>query len=236
MSFAREGGAGGQRNNDWQYRSQEFSSTLRRPIEDIEAEAKVSLQESLRTAAETNEIAQVTAETLHEQTEQLERIHGECQQIESNLDTSQYLIKGMKSWWGAFTQMFTAVPGEAGPSAARAPASGPTSAFASAPAVSAPALAPAKKMMMSPIYSNSQHSGSPTTYGPATKCGPPDTIDDGLSQLHDMLGEMKERAVEIGKTLDQQNVMLDSIHQSVETSESRMNKQKRDLDTLLKRK
>lgn len=172
----------------------------------------------MKTAAETNEIAQVTAVTLHEQSEQLERIQGECQQIESNLDTSQYLIKGMKSWWGAFTQIFTTIPeGGSERGSQRVSEMGP-----SVPEKRTPAAVPSSNNS----YNNEFQ----------IAITEPDSIDHGLTQLHDMLGEMKERAVEIGKTLDHQNVMLDSIHQSVETSEIRMNKQKRDLDTLLKRK
>lgn len=42
--------------------------------------------------------------------EQLRGIKNTTEEIKENLETSDYLLKGMKSWWGTVAQLFTSPP------------------------------------------------------------------------------------------------------------------------------
>jgi len=70
----------------------------------LESQTQETLQRTLVIAGETCEISQKTAEELNSQTEQLYRIKDTTDQIQSNLDTSHYLLAGMKSWWSSVIQ------------------------------------------------------------------------------------------------------------------------------------
>nr|CEL65173.1 TPA: synaptosomal-associated protein 25, putative [Neospora caninum Liverpool] len=79
-------------------------------VRQLEGECLDSLQSSLRVVAETNEVSQRTAVQLDAQSEQLRGIKNTTEDIHADLQTSDYLLKGMKTWWGSFTQLFTSPP------------------------------------------------------------------------------------------------------------------------------
>jgi len=72
----------------------------RQAISERERACNESLDNTLRTLADTDKISQRTADKLENQTEQLHRIHEQTENINYNLDHSQYLLQGMKSWMG----------------------------------------------------------------------------------------------------------------------------------------
>lgn len=136
-------------------RRQGFSTGIVGDVQELkdrrwyEEQSSASLRQSLRVAAETNEVGQKAAEELNAQTgentfvledsiepysmravnplnrehgngnyaersisssEQISRIKRDADDISHNLDTSQYLIRGMKSVWGSIVQMFDSPP------------------------------------------------------------------------------------------------------------------------------
>eukprot|EP01053_Blabericola_migrator_P001190 Blabericola_migrator_1__1189@NODE_1304_length_4852_cov_27_504911_g798_i1_p6_GENE_NODE_1304_length_4852_cov_27_504911_g798_i1NODE_1304_length_4852_cov_27_504911_g798_i1_p6_ORF_typecomplete_len125_score14_79VSNARE_C/PF12352_8/8_7e11Sec20/PF03908_13/1_6e04Sec20/PF03908_13/0_00016HAP1_N/PF04849_13/0_02DUF5089/PF17002_5/3_3e02DUF5089/PF17002_5/0_71TerB_C/PF15615_6/2_3e03TerB_C/PF15615_6/0_25_NODE_1304_length_4852_cov_27_504911_g798_i1338712 len=76
----------------------------------VTQECTTALSASLRIAAETNQLAQSTAEELRVQTEQIQRIHRDTAETQNQLKTSEYLLKGMKGWWSSLTQLFQEPP------------------------------------------------------------------------------------------------------------------------------
>jgi hypothetical protein len=47
---------------------------------------------------------------IHYISEQLKKVETDINSVSHNLETSEYLINGMKSWWGGLMQYFTTDP------------------------------------------------------------------------------------------------------------------------------
>lgn len=174
------------------------------------------LKDSLRTVGETNEIAQHAAEQLNCQTEQLEHIDRDADDVAHNLDTSQYLIRGMKSWWGSVVQMFTSPPTN---SAVRPPG----------------AVDGATRISPSSIPSTALQTSAPENTSKTSSSAYDPEMSQDLDSLSGMLTELHSRAVEMGHTISKHNVKLDTVQDKVDRNAVRMTKQKRDIDQLLKR-
>lgn len=204
-----------------------------------EEKCQEALRDSLRTAAEANALSQHTAAQLGQQSEQLHRIRDDVDAISHNLDTSQYLINGMKSWWGSMVQLFTNPPTAATPSTAvRLPNQPPLSGRVSPPAAPAHHPASADRFHASSAQSLVE-SRSATSSFPRARSSKPDfetELDQGLDELSGMLTELHSQAVEIGHALGSHNTMLDDIQVNVVRNSDRMAKQKTHLDAMLKRR
>lgn len=170
--------------------SQQQSTVLRE-----ETECRELLTASIRVAAEANMIAQQTAQELEVQTDQIHRIHNDAQETANNLAVTNYLLKGMKSWWSSLGQLLTSPP-------------------------------QAKKVefVERPIPEEKNGVGSGQSRS---------TVRSDLSQLSQMLDEMKCRAIETGKELKHQNAELQEIRNLSELNEEQVDKQRKKLSNLL---
>eukprot|EP00922_Rhytidocystis_sp_ex-Travisia-forbesii_P010099 GHVS01014809.1.p1 GENE.GHVS01014809.1~~GHVS01014809.1.p1 ORF type:complete len:188 (+),score=33.71 GHVS01014809.1:191-754(+) len=173
----------------------------------VAKECEETLDCSLKAASEANQIADSTAFKLYEQTETLESIDRHSDDIAHNLDTSQYLLNGMKSWWSSVTHLFTAPP-------------------------DLPPTQPPPAQLQNQLLNRTSSSDVVTrrSGGSLDK-----KMTEGLDQLSVMLGDMHNRALEMNDQISQQNNMLDSIHSKVDDNNSRISKQKSDMNDLMKR-
>jgi len=75
-----------------------------------------SQQRTLRTLAETENIGADTAVELKRQGEQLAGAENKLDRINTQLDTAEYHVKTINSWFGSFMNKFRKKPNSAGPS------------------------------------------------------------------------------------------------------------------------
>jgi len=73
---------------------------VQKQVHQYEDACKQGIKNTLRTLAETEDIAMHTAVQLNQQTEQLHRIEDQTDQMDHTLDRTQYLLTGLKSFWG----------------------------------------------------------------------------------------------------------------------------------------
>lgn len=203
------------------------SGSYRQQIESCEQANKDTLANITKTLKETDDVSIVTAGTLHAQTEQLHRIKNDAEDINHNLDTSQWLLSGMKSWGGRVRSLFGAAPEKPKPE----PRPGVTSAGFSNGSSSAEASSSSRTL---PPGSR-PFSGA--TAAPAAVGGSKKTILGGFSEEEDkaldginaMLGDLKDRSKEIGRTIEYQNTLVDDITTQTERAKHRLEDQKKDL-------
>jgi hypothetical protein len=72
-----------------------------------EEEILRTLQAINRTAVETDEVSAATAEVVNAQGEQIQNIARNADQIEESLNTSEWLIRGLKGMKGRITNVFS---------------------------------------------------------------------------------------------------------------------------------
>eukprot|EP01054_Gregarina_sp_Poly1_P009754 Gregarina_sp_Poly_1__9753@NODE_620_length_7097_cov_138_674395_g475_i0_p4_GENE_NODE_620_length_7097_cov_138_674395_g475_i0NODE_620_length_7097_cov_138_674395_g475_i0_p4_ORF_typecomplete_len213_score31_64VSNARE_C/PF12352_8/3_8e09VSNARE_C/PF12352_8/31DUF5089/PF17002_5/0_00098Laminin_I/PF06008_14/0_018Laminin_I/PF06008_14/7_3Sec20/PF03908_13/0_021Sec20/PF03908_13/2e02AAA_30/PF13604_6/0_057PEPcase/PF00311_17/6_6PEPcase/PF00311_17/5_7FUSC/PF04632_12/1_4WEMBL/PF05701_11/27WEMBL/PF05701_11/2_1ING/PF1299 len=178
----------------------------------VEQECHSALSESIRIAAETNRLAQATAEELQLQSEQIQRIHRDSEATRDNLRTSEFLLKGMKGWWSSLTQLFQEPP-----------------------------KPKASQVHPREHLSNCNNgSGLDLVQLPDhidTKLPLAETSKDmsaGLSQLSRMLEEMKHRAIVTGRELEYQNKELEIVQALTSGNDEMLDKQRRELERLMK--
>jgi len=197
--------------------------------EQLEKQMQEALRRTLVTAGETCEISQRTAEELNGQTEQLYRIKEDTERIKNNLDTSQYLIAGMKSWWGSMIQMFTAppiaLPGKpVGPSISSSDETVDCRLPSSSRTKNGHRSLATQNDKTSPALSNNRKSEFDVR------------LESDLSQLSGMLGEIHARAVEMNHTINYQNTLLEDVTRNVDSNQIKMKKQRKDIEDLIGRK
>ncbi|KAF4659137.1 hypothetical protein FOL47_007707 [Perkinsus chesapeaki] len=73
-------------------------------------EMMATVKSTMAKAHDTDEVSARTAEIVQSQGEQIDRINENSQQIESNLDTSSWLLKGLSSWGGRMRNAWTGQP------------------------------------------------------------------------------------------------------------------------------
>lgn len=185
----------------------QISQQLERPRVRVTEEARTALSESIRIAAETNQLAQATATELQSQTEQIQRIHRDSEVTHDNLRTSEFLLKGMKGWWSSLTQLFQEPP-KPRPTNVRRP--------------------PEDTNATNDVRTLRQ------TQVAQAQVAPQNEMSAGLSQLSLMLEEMKHRAIVTGRELEYQNQELEVIHELTSTNDEMLEKQRRDLERLMR--
>lgn len=204
---------------------------------DLQRECLDSLRTSLAMTAETEEVSRVTAEKLNEQTETLHRIRDTTETIGANLDTSQYLLNGMKSWWGSVWQIFTKPPSAAN-NVAAAKAKARTQA---PPAISetphcqrttAPTGAQSSRLS---VGESGQGENSSVVAG-SKNDEFEETLNRDLSTITNMLSTIHGRAVEMNSTIGYQTGLIDEVGQNVESNTARMKDQRKQMNTIAGRK
>ncbi|KAF4726219.1 hypothetical protein FOZ63_009713 [Perkinsus olseni] len=82
-------------------------------------EMMATVKSTMAKAHDTDETSARTAEIVQSQGEQIDRINENSHQIESNLDTSSWLLKGLSSWGGRMRNAWGGQPKKDIPKPAR---------------------------------------------------------------------------------------------------------------------
>jgi hypothetical protein len=97
-------GSGGGASSSWAPAGEDESiESLQRRTAAHENAIDGSLGRTLKIAQSTHDVGAETLRTLHEQSEQLKSIRTHQAKVETNLKTSDRLVRGMESWRGAAT-------------------------------------------------------------------------------------------------------------------------------------
>eukprot|EP01071_Lankesteria_metandrocarpae_P014917 Lankesteria_metandrocarpae@DN9145_c0_g1_i1.p1 len=214
-----------------------------RSTRQIERECRDTMKSTLQTAAETNIVGQATSERLELQGEQINRIHDDASAIDQSLDTSEYLLNGMRSWWHAARQLVVGPPVVATPNPPKDSKHFKTD--------TVPANIPRHDSIQSSALNlfgifgtGGASEGQPISPQPKAavqqvqqKLPVSSEFDQELNQdldtLSTMLEEMHSRAVNMGETIDHQNVQLQSVETLVNRNNERVTTQKRQMDKLM---
>jgi ABC-type transporter Mla subunit MlaD len=161
-----------------------------------------TLQQINRTAANTDEVSAATGELISAQGDQIKGIAFNAETIESNLNTSERLIRGIKSWGGRMANYFSSSSNPNG-----LPSYMPTAALGEA--------------------SREQNDGArvSTHHAISTPQGFDQEVDQQLDRISSMIGNIKERSMAISSNISEQVSTVQSASTSVAQSTDRMNKQ-----------
>eukprot|EP00922_Rhytidocystis_sp_ex-Travisia-forbesii_P010093 GHVS01014803.1.p1 GENE.GHVS01014803.1~~GHVS01014803.1.p1 ORF type:complete len:199 (-),score=41.10 GHVS01014803.1:338-934(-) len=186
----------------------------------VTQQCEETLESTLRVASEANQIADATSYKLLEQSETVRSIERHSEDISHNLDTSQYLLNGMKSWWSTVTHLFTSPPSP--------PSSSPLS-------TSTPPAAAQQRQSPQAANKSSSKSFGVGSSSVDSRSALDQKMSEGLDQLSGMLGDMHHRALEMNDQISQQNQSLESIHNQVDDNNARISKQRSDMNDLMRR-
>jgi methyl-accepting chemotaxis protein len=189
------------------------------------ASTRTTEEEILRTlrsinqsASETDKISAATAEVLNAQGEQIDNIARNANKIEENLNTSERLIRGLKSWGGRIANTFTSGPEKN---------SEPLSSSKYPSYLPKEALEPSGQSMQkdSPedsvaISANSKRSEFDLE------------VDKQLDHISNVLGGIHARSLEISDSIARQVKTVESVDRSIDRSNDRMRKQHDDIRKL----
>mmetsp|Transcript_860 Transcript_860/g.1926 ORF Transcript_860/g.1926 Transcript_860/m.1926 type:complete len:252 (-) Transcript_860:205-960(-) len=200
------------------------------------------LRDIRKNVVETDEVATRTLETLHGQTEQINRITQDAEAIEHNLDTSAHLLRGMKGNFGWLQNLFSRAPPPPPPkqqgattSTAR-PTAGSNDKVgnASASSSSAPAMRPQDRLIAEDA-ARKKAEAQAEGHVDEKKIRPDQRnpeADKILDEIEAALGGIKAKAEETNRTLDHHNEVLPKLGQTMATSQDRMRNQHADLKKL----
>ncbi|KEP64049.1 UNVERIFIED_CONTAM: hypothetical protein HHA_319940 [Hammondia hammondi] len=196
-------------------------------VRQLEGECLDSLQSSLRVVAETNEVSQRTAVQLDAQSEQLRGIKDTTDDIKANLQTSDYLLKGMKTWWGSFTQLFTSPPSQRVSSASEGKKSLTQRDRENLPEWEREHREQAAQEERRRQRLLQAHRARTSDF---------DTrIEGDLEKLSVMLEELHGRAVQMNGALQEQNNLLDEINQNVDANQQTLERQRKTMQQIIKK-
>lgn len=195
----------------------------------VDQEMLSSLRRTLRTAVETDEISQRTAEVLESQDEQINSIKDNSEKIEQNLDTSEWLLRGLQSWTGRLVNAVV------GPPVHKPTQQRPTQSFERPPNTSIDNRLPEQY--------KAAHQASMTTKTNTTSRSSqpiPSTVDEECDQhldnIYGVLTGIKARSLEINKTIERQTDTVQQVNSTAERSYERLAKQRSDLNAYVQRR
>jgi len=172
---------------------------------------------------------------LDTQTEQLKKIEADTEVIDSNLDQSEYLLRGLKPF-GWVRNLFRKDPGPP-PRPEKTSGGYPTGAAPSS-ASGAPdarrqggASAGANRLLAEEAARKDLKLGAAGSNGSQLR---PDQkrdqeVDRAYDDIEHMLDGLKEKSKVINRTLDDHNQMLPRIGDSIARDQERINKQQQDM-------
>lgn len=171
------------------------------------------LDETLHTGANT-------AVQLREQTEQIERIHDVVTETHDTMDRSQYILNGMKSWGGAFMNMFRKPPAP-GSSSAR------SEVHVREPHV--PAAAEADRSGANQLNQQSATSRRRAAPISAEDASAEERQDQKLDQIHSHLKILGTMATDMNSELKHQQTLLDDVDSNIDNLDYRIRDQTRQM-------
>ncbi|KAF8822331.1 hypothetical protein IE077_003985 [Cardiosporidium cionae] len=95
--------------------SSRYSHVPEESLFNLQRKCRDSMNSSLQTTSDSLKASTETSRKLTQQSEKLQKIHADTEKIEENLDSTEYLLHGMKSWWSSFSQYFTTPPSKLRP-------------------------------------------------------------------------------------------------------------------------
>lgn len=170
-----------------------------------EQEILRTLQAINRTAVETDQVSAATAEVVNAQGEQIQRIAGNADKIEENLNTSEWLIRGLKGMKGRLTNVFSGPSGDNSNTAAIA------------------GSADAAPRMPEP--------GSDKSICPTSSTFD-NQMNDHLDQISSVLGNIHARSLELSHSISSQVKTVEAVDNSLARSHDRIAAQHRDIKKL----
>jgi len=184
------------------------------------AAIKESEQNTLRIAENARQVGAETLSALHGQNEQIGRIAGGWKQIESNLNTSDRLIRSIESWGGAVAQSVAswfggAKQGGAANNEERSAADSASDSADSAIGRQADGKTPAPTL----IGANSTHATMPEDY---------------MSQIGSVVSDLRAQADVMHAELKQQSKQLDQLDDQADASFAHMQRSQRRVKGLIR--
>lgn len=184
---------------------------------DNRSEAEL-LASTVRSLAEADETTNRVLTTLHGQTEQLHRIKADSDSINDNLNQSEWLLRSLKPM-GWFRNIF-----RKDPSITSAPEPAPVRA-GGYPTESSKGAA--RLMADDAARRASRNSTSASSTAKTTELQDPN--EKALDQIDHMLEGLRDKSLQINKTLSHHNEMLPEIGRSVERDQDRIKKQNEEI-------
>ncbi|SCM26256.1 SNARE protein, putative [Plasmodium berghei] len=190
-------------------------------INEIEKKCEESLNEILRSANEVSEISKKAELELEHQTEQIKHINKETDNIQERLKQSQYHLEGIKHWWkniNSFLGFQTTDNNE-------------------------------NIKIDNPI--NNEIEKKKNNYEKTLNRAYADRLDEknitqrkgsfddkyerDLTTLSSMLDELHTRALVMGNTINEQNIMLNSVNEKMENNIEKIRDQQKLMKEIMKR-
>jgi len=249
MSFARRAD-NGSRTADSRRHGNGYSASeaaTRQDISEKNQACKASLKNTLSLLADTDRISQRTADKLNSQTEQLNRIHEQTENINHNLDHSQWVLQSMKSWWGRAKSSVVGPPKREGTEendaenkdpktglitrTSRDPRTGGIKDKKSSPRQLPPTLS--QRQTSASAHSSGHSGGNQKLTGNRLVTQELSEEDRDMDQMLHMLDDIKERSMDIGRSIDTQNRLISGISENVDRADVKMAKSQRDIKSLM---
>lgn len=182
-----------------------------------EDEILKTLRSINQSAAETDKISSATAEVINAQGEQIDNIARNADKIDENLNTSEWLIRGLKGWGGRLANAFSSGPQKSDESiASKYPSYMPSEA----------------------IGTMNNERRTQASSGEAQKTSEParsefDTeVDRQLDQISHVLGGIHAKSLAISDSISRQVKTVEAVDHSLARSGDRIKKQHNDIKGL----
>ena len=200
---------------------------------EIEERTLASSNRSLGLLHETEHVGIATAEELSRQREQLENTNKQLDDINATLRFSQKHLTGLKSVFGGLKNYLAGQKDLKTPPAAPAQATMTLADKLNSPTSSYQRMTADERYETHPI---SRLRGDETEYAPPTGSNFNHQLDRNLDEMAGSLSRLKGLAVDLHQEIDEQNDLIDNITNKVETVDSKLGKQNKEISRLLGRK
>jgi hypothetical protein len=182
-----------------------------------EDEILKTLRSINQSAAETDKISSATAEVINAQGGQIDNIARNVDKIDENLNTSEWLIRGLKGWGGRLANAFSSGPQKSDSSiASKYPSYMPSEAVD---------LAKNEKTKQTASI-ESQKALDPPRSEFDTE------VDRQLDQISNVLGGIHAKSLAISDSISRQVKTVEAVDQSLARSGDRIKKQHNDIKGL----
>eukprot|EP00455_Lapot_gusevi_P000631 TRINITY_DN10295_c0_g1_i2.p1 TRINITY_DN10295_c0_g1~~TRINITY_DN10295_c0_g1_i2.p1 ORF type:complete len:203 (-),score=5.26 TRINITY_DN10295_c0_g1_i2:120-728(-) len=183
----------------------------------ISDESTKALDRAIASAADATECGAQTLQTLHTQRDQLNRISGNLHEMEEDLTRTQWVLRGMSSFAGAFTNLFWKPTVQAPPP---------------------PQVAPTKQHVPSSVARRDRASSSNSSSGSqsSSTANLSEAEQKHLQQLdtlNDLVVAMKGTAHDIHDELERQSSMLEDIDRRVDRNIIKIQRQNKSMQKLI---
>ncbi|ELR21113.1 uncharacterized protein ACA1_282990 [Acanthamoeba castellanii str. Neff] len=188
------------------YRGHEFEEELPRT------------KRMLRTAEESKAVATATLDQLHHQGEQLDRAEAAMERMEGDLNTADWLLRGMRSYTGALVNYFVAPPPPPEPAVTESKRR-PVQRKTRSSSMNRGDIVIEEDEEWVLMASGKRVNRQPAAAMPKTEKPTPQDEwekrreeDKDLDNVYDVVSNLKELSMEAGKEVRKQNEQLDRLN------------------------